>query len=103
MLAKTQKSAKSQKFDMPKLRIKPLYVLMAIGLFVIFLPGYARFMELRARNTYLEEEMERLEQENTRLYKEKAKLEQDIDYIEKVARESMGVAREGEIPITIEP
>ena len=88
---------------MSKLKIKPLYVGIAIVLFVIFLPGYARFMELRARNTYLEKEMERLEQENTSLYKEKAKLEEDIDYIEKVARESMGVAREGEIPIKIEP
>jgi len=88
---------------MAKIRIRPLYIVIAIVLFAIFLPGYARFMELRARNTYLEEEMERLEQENTSLYKEKAKLEEDIDYIEKVARESMGVAREGEIPITIEP
>ena len=87
---------------MAKIRIRPLYVVIAATLFVIFLPGYTKFMELRARNIYLEKEIERLEQENVRLYKEKERLEKDIDYIEKVARESLGVAREGEIPIKIE-
>ena len=88
---------------MAKIKIKPIYIVIAILLFVIFLPGYTKFMELRARNIYLEKEIERLEQENLSLYKERARLEEDIDYIEKVARESMGVAREGEIPIKIEP
>ena len=88
---------------MAKIRIKPLYIVIAIVLFVLFLPGYAKFMELRARNMYLEKEIKRLEQENITLYKEKDRLEDDIDYIEKVARESMGVAKEGEIPIKIEP
>ena len=88
---------------MAKIKIRPLYIVIAIVLFVLFLPGYAKFMELRARNIYLEGEIKRLEQENIALYKEKDRLEQDIDYIEKVARDSMGVAREGEIPIKIEP
>ncbi|MFC1667073.1 septum formation initiator family protein [Candidatus Omnitrophota bacterium] len=88
---------------MAKIRIKPIYLVIAAVLFVIFLPGYTKFMELRARNIFLEEEIKRLERENLSLYKERTKLEEDIDYIEKVARESMGVAREGEIPIKIEP
>ena len=87
---------------MAKIKIRPLYVVIAIILVVIFLPGYTKFMELRAKNTYLEKEIERLEQENVRLYKEKDMLEKDIDYIEKVARESMGVTREGEIPLRLE-
>ncbi len=87
---------------MAKIKIRPLYAMIAITLFMIFLPGYSRFMELRARNLYLEKEIERLEQENIRLYKEKKRLEEDMDYIEKVARDSMGVAREGEIPVKIE-
>ena len=87
---------------MAKIKIRPLYIGIAVALVVIFLPGYAKFMELRAKNIYLEKEIERLEQENVKLYKEKDKLEKDIDYIEKVARESMGVTREGEIPVKME-
>jgi cell division protein FtsB len=84
------------------LRIKPRYIIIAIVLIVIFLPGYAKFMELRAKNSYLEKEIARLEQENIKLNKEKKRLQEDIYYIEKVARESMGVTRKGEIPIKIE-
>jgi cell division protein FtsB len=87
---------------MAKIRIKPLYIVVLIGIMIIFLPGYAKFMELRAKNSSLEKEIERLETENVRLYREKQKLEQDITYVEKVARESMGVAREGEVPIKLE-
>ena len=87
---------------MAKIRLRLLYVVTVIVLIAIFLPGYAKFMELRAKNIYLEKEIERLERENIALHKEKKKLNEDIDYIEKVARESMGVAREGEIPIKIE-
>ncbi len=88
---------------MAKIRIRPLYIGIALGLLVIFLPGYTKFMELRAKNAGLEKEIARLEEENIRLYKEKDRLKEDIGYIEKVARESMGVAREGEIPVKIEP
>lgn len=87
---------------MIKLRIKPVYVIAIVILFVIFLPGYAKFMGLRAKNIELEREIVRLEVDNVRLYKEKIRLEEDIDYVEKVARESMGVTRKGEIPIRIE-
>jgi len=87
---------------MAKIRIRPLYIVIGVVLFVIFLPGYTKFMELRTKNMFFEKEIERLEQENIRLNKEKTKLEEDIDYIEKVARELMGVTREGEIPVKIE-
>jgi len=87
---------------MAKIRIRPLYIGIVIALVVIFLPGYAKFMELRAKNIHLENEIDRLERENIKLYKEKSKLEEDIEYVEKVARESMGVTREGEIPVEIE-
>ncbi|MFH1782150.1 MAG: septum formation initiator family protein [Candidatus Omnitrophota bacterium] len=88
---------------MAKIKKVALYILVAaLVLFIIFLPGYSKFMELRARNIRLEKEIERLEIENVKLYKEKKKLEEDIDYVEKVARESMGVTKEGEVPIRIE-
>ena len=87
---------------MAKIRIKPLYIGIAFVLIVVFLAGFAKFMDLRAKNIALDKDIERLEQENTTLYKEKKKREEDIEYVEKVARESMGVTREGEIPIKIE-
>ena len=59
-------------------------------------------MQLKIRNMHLEKEITRLEQDNLKLYKEKKRLEEDINYVEKVARESMGVTKKGEIPIRIE-
>ena len=59
-------------------------------------------MQLKIRNMHLEKEITRLERDNIKLYKEKKRLEEDINYVEKVARESMGVTKKGEIPIRIE-
>ncbi len=59
-------------------------------------------MQLQIKNIRLESEITRLERENLKLYKEKKRLEEDINYVEKVARESMGVTKKGEIPIRIE-
>ena len=87
---------------MAKIRIKSLYIVISVIFLIIFLPGYARLMELRARNLSLEKEIKRLERENLTLYKEKERMEKDMGYVEKVARESMGVTKKGEIQIKIE-
>jgi len=87
---------------MAKIRIKPLYIAILVILGIIFLPGYIKFIRLTAKNIYLEMEITRLERENIKLNKEKKRLETDINYVEKVARESMGVTREGEIPIKMQ-
>ena len=85
-----------------KIRFKPIHIVTLVIIGVIFLPGYIKFMQLKFRNMRLESEITRLEKENLKLYKEKKKLEEDINYVEQVARESMGVAKKGEIPIRIE-
>lgn len=87
---------------MAKIRIKPAHIVIAAVIGVIFLPGYVKFLQLKVRNMRLESEISRLERENLKLYKEKKRLEEDINYVEKVARESMGVTKKGEIPIRIE-
>ncbi|MDP2921956.1 MAG: septum formation initiator family protein [Candidatus Omnitrophota bacterium] len=87
---------------MAKIRIKPIHVVIAVIVSAVFLPGYIKFAQLKIRNIYLEREIARLERENIKLYKEKKRLEEDINYVEKVARESMGVTKKGEIPIRIE-
>lgn len=87
---------------MAKIRFKPVQIVIAVIIAAIFLPGYIKFMQLKVRNMHLESEISRLERENIKLYKEKKRLEEDINYVEKVARESLGVTKKGEIPIKIE-
>ena len=64
---------------------------------IIFLPPFARYQELRYKNKKLEESIESLKLENERLTEEKRLLETDINYVEKKAREKIGVVRKGEI------
>jgi len=87
---------------MAKIRFKPIHIAIAVVIIAIFIPGYIKFIQLKVRNMHMEKEISRLEKENLKLFKEKKKLEEDINYVEKVARESMGVTKKGEIPIRIE-
>ena len=72
------------------------YLILGIVV-VIFLPPFARYQELRYKNKKLEERLESLKDENERLTEEKRLLETDINYVEKKAREKIGVVRKGEI------
>ncbi len=87
---------------MAKIKIKPAHIVIAVVIGIIFLPGYIKFMQMKIKNMHLENEIARLEKDNLKLYKEKKRLEEDINYVEKVARESLGVTKKGEIPIRIE-
>lgn len=70
---------------------------LAIFLIAIFLPGYAKFQELKKENKELELNIKKLEKENIYLRQEKIKLTSDPSYVEKVARQKLGVVRKGEI------
>ena len=86
---------------MAKMKIK---LLIVIGILVIiFLPPFAKYQGLRSRNKKLEAEIESLKRESGRLAEEKRKLETDITYIEKKAREKIGVVRKGEIVLKEAP
>ena len=63
----------------------------------IFLPPFAKYQELRARNKSLERQLKTLKEEAKRLEEEKRRLESDITYVEKKAREKIGVVKKGEI------
>jgi len=81
-------------------------MVVAVIASVIYLPGLIQFQELRSKRDELRSEIKKLKTENATLIKEKNLLEQDIDYVERVARRKMGVVRKGEIPykfITEEP
>ncbi len=79
---------------------KKKLILIAIGLIaliVVFLPGFSRLQELKEENRNLENRIDILKKTNIELIKEKDKLENDPNYLEKIAREKLGMVRKGEI------
>ncbi len=70
---------------------------------IIFLPSYTKLQDLRVRSFDYENEIKHLKAENARLYDENKRLEDDPVYLEKVAREKMGLAKEGEVMYKITP
>ena len=73
-------------------------ILIGIAVFlIIFLPGYSRLQELRAKNKSLLKQIEQLKKGNKELAQQIERLENDPLYIEKKARDKMGITKEGEI------
>ena len=72
------------------------FLVFAGILLVLFFPGYAKMQELRQKNRELEATIKKLEKENLAINQEKERLENDPDYLEKVAREKLGIVRKGE-------
>ena len=64
---------------------------------VIFLPGFSELQRLREENAGYQRRIEVLEVTNDKLKEELVKLEEDPDYVEKRAREKLGIVRKGEI------
>ncbi|MDD5435978.1 MAG: septum formation initiator family protein [Candidatus Omnitrophica bacterium] len=84
--------------DGKRRRIASAKFWLVVAVFVIiFLPPFAKYQELKYKNKKLEERIEGLKRENAELTEEKRKLETDINYVEKKAREKIGVVRKGEI------
>lgn len=66
-------------------------------LLVLFFPGYAKMQELRQKNRDLEDNIKKLQAENLKFSQEKERLEKDPEYLERVAREKLGIVKKGEI------
>lgn len=79
-----------------------IYILIIAAL-VIFLPPFAKYQELRYKNQKLIDRISELERQNKELAEKKYRLETDLTYIEKKAREKIGVVRKGEIVLKEEP
>ncbi len=73
--------------------------IFGIGLCVIFLPGISKYNQLRQENQKNQETLQELQETNVKLEKEKAMLENDPVYVERRAREKLGVAKKGEVTI----
>lgn len=70
-------------------------------LVLIFLPSFSKYQKLLSEQKRLIQRIEELEGANRRLEEEKYKLETDIEYIERRAREKLGIVKKDEIPYRI--
>ena len=75
----------------------------AIVILVVFLPSYTKMQDLNVRNDDYEKQIAALHQKNSQLRKERELLEKDPVYLEKVAREKMGLIRDGEVVYRLTP
>jgi cell division protein DivIC len=76
---------------------------LALLTFVVFLPSFTKMQDIKAKNVAYEAELEELKAEHARLLEEKRRLEEDPVYLEKVAREKMGIVKEGEVVYRLKP
>ncbi len=90
--------------------LNPKMIKNAIGLFfltiivlLVFLPSYTKMQDLKQRNFAYNRQIEQLKQKAVELREERRRLEDDPVYLEKVAREKMGLIREGEVVYKITP
>ena len=75
-----------------------IYIAAILAVFcIVFLPGYSRMQKLREKNEEYQQRIELLEANNIELKNELFKMEQDPEYLEKRAREKLGIVKEGEI------
>ena len=84
---------------MPAMITRRRLILLAILiiLLIIYLPGYSKLQGLRAKNRALLSSIEQLKNENSELAHQIERLKDDPFYIEKKARDKMGIVKKGEI------
>jgi len=80
-----------------------LLFVLAFVILVIFLPVFSKVQDVKQRDLEYQTRIRELQQENARLAKEQKLLEEDPVYLEKVAREKMGLIREGEVVYQLTP
>jgi len=74
-------------------------ILYAVIVTAIFLPGTVKYCSLSIQKSQNESKLKALIRENRRLTEENKKLREDPVYIEKMARENLGLAKKGEVVV----
>lgn len=72
-----------------------------LGMLVYF-PNYSRWRELRAENQALIDRIDQLKEDIKIYQKKNQRLDQDSFIYEEIARDKLGVLREGEIVVDIQ-
>lgn len=75
-----------------------LYVLGILAIVsIVFYPGQSELIKLRSENEQYQKRISLLEERNDELKTELAKMREDPSYIEKKAREKLGIVKKGEV------
>ena len=80
-----------------------LLFVFALLILMIFLPTFARMQDVKQKDLEYQTRISDLEQENIQLKEERRLLEEDPVYLERVAREKMGLIRAGEVVYKLPP
>lgn len=75
----------------------------AVLILLMFLPTFSRKQKLIEKNREYRAQIQDLKKQITTLSEEKRKLEEDPVYRERVAREKMGLVKDGEVIFRITP
>jgi cell division protein FtsB len=82
---------------MEKKRLIAVLVVFVAALVVFFLPGYGKLQELKTEREQYKKRISLLEEYNRALQEEIVRMREDPDYLEKKARDKLGIVRKGEI------
>lgn len=88
---------------MDKKKVTTFVFLGLVFLGIVFTPGYLKIRSLLKQNRDLERQIREVIQANIRLAGEQERLKNDPVYLEKVARQKLGIAKEGEIVYQVLP
>lgn len=76
---------------------------ICVAVFMFYLPSYLKMQALSEKNRTYEKKIAELERDNKKIADERERLIKDPDYFEKVAREKMGIIKEGEVIYKVVP
>ena len=79
-----------------------LFIITVI-IVIVFFPSYSKMQELKQRNQEFYQRIQELEAKNKKLEEERQFLQNNPEYLEKFAREKMGLIRLGETVYKIVP
>ena len=71
--------------------------IFAVILLAAFVPPFVKYQQINYRSKALDRQLKSIKEEIKALEEEKRRLETDIIYVEKRARDRIGVAKKGEI------
>jgi cell division protein FtsB len=72
-------------------------VIFVVILLAAFLPPFVKYQQINYKSKALDRQLKSVKEEIKTLEEEKRRLETDIIYVEKKARDRIGVAKKGEI------